>query len=190
MRSCTFGWWAVARQKRDNLTRLEREGWFELSDDFWRQPGEVRPKLRLLADTNVSRQLVEALRSDGVSVVTSQELNIAHVDDSELYGRAQQEQYVLLTKDADFSSDRNFPIGRGSGIIFLDSSRLTLNKDVGISLGFAWAKSFGGGWRGVKLRITSDKCYLKGPSSLGKNVTYEMAAFGTRLFVRELREGR
>ena len=91
---------------------------------------------------------------------------------------------------ADFWSDGNFPIGRGSGIIFLDSSRLTLNKDVGISLGFAWAKSFGGGWRGVKLRITSDKCYLKGPSYLGKNVTYEMAAFGTRLFVREVREGR
>jgi hypothetical protein len=66
---------------------------------------------------------------------------------------------------------------------------LTLNKDVGITLGFTWAKSFGGGWKGVKLRITSDKCYLKGPSHLGKTV-YEMAAFGGRLFVREVAEER
>lgn len=180
----------MAARKRDKLeTHLEQEGWFELSDDFC-QPGEIRSKLRLLADTNVPRGLVEALRSDGISVTTSQELNISQVDDSELYGRAQQEQCILLTNDADFWSDRKFPVGRGSGIIFLDSSRLTPNKDVGISLGFAWARSFGGGWRGVKLRITSDKCYLKGPSYLGKNVIYEMTAFGRRMFVREVPEER
>jgi predicted nuclease of predicted toxin-antitoxin system len=180
----------VAARKRDKLeNRLEEKGWFELSDDYWRQPGEVRAKLRLLADTNIPRGLVEALRSDGISVTTSQELNIAQVDDSELYGCAQRENRVLLTNDADFWSDRSFPVGRGRGIIFLDSSRLTLNKDVGITLGFTWAKSFGGGWKGVKLRITSDKCYLKGPSHLGKTV-YEMAAFGGRLFVREVAEER
>jgi Domain of unknown function (DUF5615) len=172
-------------KRRREEQRLEVEGWFPLSEDLWRQPKEMREKLRLLADTNVPLSLVEDLRSSNVSVATAQERCVAQVDDSELMAVAKKEGRVLLTKDADFWSDDKFPMNRVGGVIFLDSDDTFAGQSKGSAAAFWWAKSFGGGWSNAKMRITRDGFYLKSIDHGGKRITYEIKMIKNRIYVRE-----
>jgi len=168
-----------------NARQLEEGGWFELSDDLWRQPGEIREKLRILADTNVPRSLVEDLRRNRVAVATAQELGVAHVDDTELLGLANKKRRVLLTKDADFWSDDKFPLNRVGGLIYLDTDHAEAGESMGSAAAFWWARSFGGGWKHAKARVTREGFYLKWISHEGRIVGYEIRVFNRRIYARE-----
>ena len=53
----------VSRKKQQQ--DLEKSGWFELSEDMWRDPGEILPQPKLLADANLPWPLVDSLRNAG-----------------------------------------------------------------------------------------------------------------------------
>ena len=52
---------------RKRERRLDDEGWFRLTRDLWRAPGEVLPKLKLVADVNFPAPLVRVLRQRNIS---------------------------------------------------------------------------------------------------------------------------
>jgi len=56
----------------------------------------------LLADENISPDVVAALRRRGVDVTTATELGLGGASDAALLDRAASERRVILTHDADF----------------------------------------------------------------------------------------
>jgi len=69
------------RKQRTRVEDLSKEGWFPLSEDMWREPGEKPKKVRIAADANFPFGLVEILRRRGFEVKTAQELGLEKLSD-------------------------------------------------------------------------------------------------------------
>jgi predicted nuclease of predicted toxin-antitoxin system len=166
-----------------------QDEWFEVTDDMWRQPYELKTKLKLLADENLPHQVITELRSAHVLVKTAAENNLCGVSDTVLLTYTKNAGMVLLTLDADFWSDRNFPLKEGGGVIWLDVNDSDIQgalRAFGLIYG-TFAKSFGGNWsRGLKARACSDRFYLKMVSSEGRRIIYELKLDRRRLVAREV----
>lgn len=63
--------------------------------------------MRILADENCDREIVEALRNDGHDVVWASE-TFPSSEDLELYAIAVRDGLLLLTQDQDFSALQRF----------------------------------------------------------------------------------
>jgi hypothetical protein len=98
------------RKQKARENKLFEDGWFELSDDMWLDPGERPKNVRLVADANFPRGLVEVFRKRNIEVRTAQELGLHRLADEELLGRVLELGCVLITMDKDFWSDAKFPL--------------------------------------------------------------------------------
>lgn len=78
------------------------EGWFEVSEYLWREPGQKPEKQRLLADANLPRAITEALRQRGIEVRTAQELGIDRMPDEQIVQEAANRGLTVITLDRDF----------------------------------------------------------------------------------------
>lgn len=83
--------------------------------------------LRLLADENVYREIVEAIRTHGFDVKTADELGAAGAGDEEILDLARAEKRLLVTFDRDFSDVRYLPRDV-PGVIVLRLHRLTIER--------------------------------------------------------------
>jgi len=165
-----------------------QDEWFEHTEDLWRQPKELRSRLKLLADENVPQSLIVELKSARISVKTAAETNLCGLSDEKIFDYAKKTGMVLLSLDADFWSDRRFPLQQGGGVIWLnvdDNDVQGALRAFGLIYG-TFAKSFGGNWsRGLKARACPDRFFLKMISSAGCKVIYELRLKRRCLVARE-----
>ena len=75
--------------------------------------------MKLFADECIYQVTVEALRSWGHDVVTTQEQNLAGKVDEVQFQEAISQGRVLITNDLDFSNIRRYPPANHCGIIVL-----------------------------------------------------------------------
>jgi predicted nuclease of predicted toxin-antitoxin system len=173
------------RKKKRRSEELFEDGWFRISEDLWRDPGETPQKLRLLADANFRARLVEALRKRGVEVRTSQELNIHRLSDEEILLEAKNRGLVLITLDRDFWSDSRFPLQSAGRLIFVDATDESIAKTNGFELLIVLLQSWGGGQRHGKIRSTAESVYLKFRQKAGRRGVYEYKAMQPYIYARE-----
>jgi len=174
------------KEKIRSDARFE-EGWFEISDDMWRDPGERPRKLRLLADANFPSNLVRVLRKRGINVRTAQELGIHRLPDEQVLGEAARRELVLITLDRDFWSDDRFPLRSSGRLIFIDARGEGIADATGFELLVVLLKSWGGGVRHGKIRSTAESVYIKFLTDLGKRAVYEFRAIRPYIYAREYR---
>ncbi|HEV2247984.1 MAG TPA: DUF5615 family PIN-like protein [Terriglobia bacterium] len=165
--------------------RLEEQGWFTLTEDLWRSPGEVLPKLRLIADANFSSHLVKLMRQRNIVVRTAQDLQFEKLEDHELLRRVTASRCVLITMDQDFWSDRKFPLHLWGGLIYIDSRSMRFGVTLGFDLLTEFLASFGGGWDRLKIKASADKLHMKLISIQNNRVLYEVRVQHGAVFARE-----
>lgn len=174
------------KQKSREDELFETGGWFALSDDMWKDPGEKRKKLRMVADANFPIALVNSLKNRGIEVKTAQELRLEKLPDEELLRRVLELGHLLITMDGDFWSDGKFPLHKAGGVVFVDGEDEGIGNTEGFELLLAYLESFGGGWRKGKIRAASDRIYTKIVGHEGKRVMYEIKGFRPLIYAREV----
>lgn len=175
------------RKRKNREDELFREGWFPLSEDLWRAPGEKREKVRVVSDANFPIQLVEAMRRRKVEVKTAQELGLAKLADDELLRKVTEQGCLLITMDKDFWSDGKFPLHQRGAIVFVDGKDASIGRTDGFELLMVFLMSFGGGWTRGKIRASSERMLMK-LSVDGKKVAYEIKPFRPLIYAREVPE--
>lgn len=174
------------RKQKTREDKLFQDGWFELSDDMWLEPGEKPKKVRLVADANFPYQLVEVLREQKIEVKTAQELGLHRLADEELLRRVLELGYALITMDGDFWSDAKFPLTGPGGIIFVEGSDQRIGETEGFGLLVLFLLAFGGGWRKGKFKASSTGMVMKINGHEGKKVIYEFRGFRPLVYAREV----
>lgn len=85
-----------------------------------KMPPGPHKRLKLYADANIPRVVIDELKAAGLPVETAvQDGRSTHADES-IAQRTRQQHRVLLTLDRDFWNDRQHPLGQSPGIIFVD----------------------------------------------------------------------
>ena len=178
----------MASRRRDKIrndARFEGGGWFEVSEDLWREPGEKPRKLRLLADANFPSGLVEILRKRGIDVRTAQELRIHRFSDERILQEAGKRGLFLITLDRDFWSDERFPLQSSGRLIFVDARDDRIANTNGFELLVVLLRSWGGGHRYGKIRSTAESVYLRFLKDAATRAVYEFKAIRPHVYARE-----
>jgi predicted nuclease of predicted toxin-antitoxin system len=178
---------ASKRKQKIRSDAWFEDGWFEVSEDLWREPGEKPEKLRLFADANFPRGLVERLRNRGIEVQTAQELGIHRLPDEQILQEAAKRGLYLITLDRDFWSDERFPLRSSGRLIFVDAHDEHIADANGFELLVVLLKSWGGGHGHGKIRATAESVYLKFLPAVGKQAVYEFKAIRPYIYAREYR---
>jgi predicted nuclease of predicted toxin-antitoxin system len=126
-------------------------------------PGRHK-KLKLLADANVPRPIIEELREAGIVVTSVVEEGLASHPDENILQLSRKLDTVLLTLDRDFWVDRQHPLRKSPGIIFVD-----IPPDQGSKVIDGLAKFYGifaqrfplDCWGEMRARISEDSFVLK-----------------------------
>jgi len=167
----------------------EESEWFPFSEDLWREPKTLRPRLRLLADVHIPIGLISVLRSARVDVKTARELKCDRLSDLDLFEKAKRLRRVILTLDAGFWAERKYPLRRGGGIIVIDTGENSLAA-LAMAFGFFYAvfgRSFGGVWDdGGRVRAFSNRFLLRVRSIDGRAMTYDVRVIRGMLSAREI----
>jgi len=177
----------VASKRREKIRSDARfeDGWFEVSEDMWREPGEKPLRLRLLADANFPSGLVQVLRKRGIDVRTAHELKIHRLPDEQILQEAAKRGLFLITLDRDFWSDDRFPLQSSGRLIFVDARDEQIANTNGFELLVVLLKIWGGSHRHGKIRSTAESVYLKFLTVAGKQGMYEFKAIRPYLYARE-----
>ena len=72
------------------MSSIEDDEWLEITEDLFREPGTLPTKIKLYADANVSKQLVDAIRQADVSIHTVYEDRINTQAGSEYSGLGEE----------------------------------------------------------------------------------------------------
>jgi predicted nuclease of predicted toxin-antitoxin system len=176
----------MASKRKEKIRQDARfeDGWVQVSEDMWLEPGEKPQKLRLLADANFPRGLVERLRKHGIEVKTAQELGIHRLPDEQILQEAAERGLYLITLDRDFWQDQQFPLRSSGRLIFVDASDERIANTIGFEMLVILLKSWGGGRDHGKIRMTAESVYLKFLSDAGKQAIYEFKAIRPYIYAR------
>ena len=174
------------RKQKLREDKLSEEGWFRITSDLWTEFGEIKPKLRLVADENFPLPLVKLLRGRKIDIKTAQSLKLHTLADENLLPKVAELGYVLITLDRDFWSDEKFPLHQCGGVIFVVGEDERIGNTLGFELLIAFLKSMGGGMSHGKIRASSDSVYWKGTSSWTKKFVYEIKAIRPWIYAREV----
>ncbi len=134
--------------------------WHEfLWDEVPKMPPGPHKKIKMYAERNFPRPVVEELRAAGLSVEYAAEEGVAYQGhpDENIYQRAKKCGKVLVTMDGDFWNDRKHPVQKGPGIIFVDIPPDQPEKAIdGLARFYGlFAKYFSLDWWGeVKARVS------------------------------------
>lgn len=124
-------------------------------------------KWRLYADNNTEKEIVDQLRSSGMDVLwvaDKPELR-RQIDDSFHYQKARELRRYLITHDADFWNDRNFPLKECPGLIEIATRDIEIGKYLVVLL-----RKIVGDYNplpeplyldGVKIRVTNEGVTIK-----------------------------
>jgi hypothetical protein len=162
--------------------------WFEVSADYWLDPGEIRPKLRLLADHNVPMEVVLEFRQARIAVVTAAEAHVQRLSDDAVYEYCRREGLALLTGDTDFWKKRQYGPEKGGYVIVVrapGSGPWEFLRAFGPFFG-TFGRSFGGAHAtGLRVLATSRSFMLESLGHQGSRVRYEFKLHRRRLWARE-----
>lgn len=172
---------------------LEKEDsqseWFEISDDFWLDPGEIRPKLRLLADHNVPIEVVRECRGAKIDIRTASDLGVQKLDDDALYTYCRNARLALLTGDEDFWRKGQYGPEKGGYVIIVrvpNSKQAEFLRAFGLFFG-AFGRSFGGKLtRGLRVLAKPNSFTLEMVGISNSRVRYELRIEKRTLMAREL----
>jgi len=147
-------------------------GWFEVSETDWLPPLTPTKKLKLYADASVPVPIIKELRGAKIPVQSALEEGLSNLDDQAIIATAKKQGKVLLTMDADFWDDREFPLHQAHGIIFVDVSPSDIEgilAAVGL-LYRCFAERYPlDWWQGMKARATPESFVLKIHTWEGRN---------------------
>lgn len=174
------------KKTREREEKLMDDGWFAITSDIWREPGEILQKLKIIADANFPIQLVRLLRKRKFDVKTAQSLGWDKLSDKHLLQRVSKRGCVLITFDRDFWSDLKFPLHYPGSIIFIDGKDERIGRTEGFDLLCAFLLNYGGGWSRRKFRATSVSVLMKGISFENKKYVYEMRILRGGVYAREV----
>lgn len=73
--------------------------------------------IRFLIDEDMPRSTAKALRERGFDCLDVRDIGLRGPNDDVVYGRAQEENCILLTGDLGFSNTLKFPLGSHKGIV-------------------------------------------------------------------------
>jgi predicted nuclease of predicted toxin-antitoxin system len=83
-------------------------------------PPGPHKKLKLLADANIPKPLIDELRFAGIVVTSVAEEGLSSHPDGNILQLSRKLGTVLLTMDRDFWDDRRHPLRKSPGVIFVD----------------------------------------------------------------------
>jgi Domain of unknown function (DUF5615) len=180
------GWCKLPSKRKTRLRddRLFQEGWFPISSDLWTDFGEIKPKLRIVADANFPSPLIKLMRNRRIDIRTAQSLGLHRLSDEDLLQKVAQRGCVLITLDRDFWSDSKFPLHQKGGIIFVDGKKEAVGESLGFELMVVFMQSFGT-WNYGKFRATSKSLYSKIIVGGAKH-EYEIRPIRPGIYAREL----
>lgn len=163
--------------------------WFEISDDLWLDPKFVPKKLKLCADANIPRPIIEEIRQAGIPIRTATEDKAATHSDESILAWVRRCKRVLLTLDRDFWDDKKFPLQSVPGIIFIDvapNDFAAILRSFGLIFG-TFANSYPlDWWEQMKARVLPEGYVLKMRNWDGRTVEYAIKLKSGRIFAREL----
>jgi hypothetical protein len=175
--------------KRKNKIREDRlfeDGWFTISEDMWRDPGEVPRKVRLVADVNFPDPVIHEIEKRGIEVRKATELGLGRLADDDLLRRVSNEDCVLITMDADFWSDKKIPLHRCGGLVYVDADGASFRDSDGLELLIVMLKSLGGLRRGVKIKASTKQFFIKNIGDRGQRICYEIRPIRPAVYAREV----
>jgi hypothetical protein len=163
--------------------------WFEISDDYWLDPGETRPKLRLLADHNVPIEVVRECRRAKLDIKTAADLGVHRLDDQTLYDYCRKGRLALLTGDEGFWRKGQYRPEKGGYVIVVsvpNSRHEEFLRAFGLFFG-AFGRSFGGRLtKGLRVLAKPRSFFLEMIALSGSRVQYELKIERGVLWAREL----
>lgn len=93
-------------------------------------PQGPHKQLKLYADANILKPIIDELRAAGLVVYSVTEAGLGSHPDKSILQRARRASHVLLTMDRDFWDDRKHPLQKSPGIIFIDVAPGKLDKAI------------------------------------------------------------
>ncbi len=163
--------------------------WFEISDTDWLDPKFKPRKLKLLADVQMPKSVLDEIRGAGLAMATLDGASRRRPD-PEILRLAEAQGRVLLTLDADFWDDRRFPLQAvHRGLIYLaeppdEEDRIL--RAFGLVYG-CFAKSFPlDWWHSMKVKGTVGEFEIKMRTWEGKLARYRMKLRGGHVVAKEL----
>lgn len=175
-----------SKLRDDKLFR--EQGWFPISEDMWKEPGEVSRKLRFVSDVNVPASLLDRIRKRGTEIKTARELGFDKLADADLLRSVSAKRCVLITLDADFWSDKKIPLHHCGPVVQMESAHPKYADSDGFELLMVILESLGGLGRGVKFKSTSTQLYTKSIRDDGRKVKYEIKPIRPLIYAREVND--
>lgn len=152
---------------KDNI---DPHKWHEF---LWKEAPGLPPgshkRLKLLADANIPKPLIDELRSAGIVVTSVTEEGIASHPDRNILQLSKKLGTVLLTMDRDFWDDRQHPLLKSPGVIFVDVPPDQIERAIdGLAKFYGvFAQQFPlDWWDEMKAKVSEDSFVLK-------NITWE-----------------
>ena len=140
------------------MSKFSEHEWHEFP---WAQAPEMpagpHKKVKIYADVNIPRTLIDELRTAGLPIESAVEAGYSTHPDENICQQANKRRKVLLTMDRDFWNDRKHPPQKTRGIIFIDIPPDQPEKAIaGLARFYAlFAKYYPlNSWEGTKARIT------------------------------------
>jgi len=143
--------------KGNVMNQFSEYEWHEFPWDEVPQmlPGPHK-RLKIYADANIPRTVIDELMAVGLPVESAIKTGYSTHPDENIYQKAKKSNKVLLTMDRHFWNDKNYPLQKGGGIIFIDISPHQPGKAIdGLArFYFLFAKSYPlDWWENMKVRV-------------------------------------
>lgn len=174
------------------MNELQEYQWHEFPrDQAPAMPRRPHKKLKLCADANVPKAVVDELRAVGLVVDSVTESDLGPHPDKHILQHARKLGRVILTMDRDFWDDRKHPLQKSPGIIFIDVAPDQVDKAIeGLAKFYAlFAQAYPlDWWHETKARVTTNGFVIKSRSWEG-NVFKEQFKLtdSGRLLTRKIR---
>lgn len=153
------------------MNELQEYQWHEFPWD--KAPKLLRrryKKLKLCADANIPKPVIDELRAAGLVIDSVTESGLGRHPDENILQRARELGQVILTMDRDFWNDGKHPLQKSPGIIFIDIAPDQLDKAIEGLVKFyvLFAKAYPlDWWHELKCRVTANSFVIKGRSREG-----------------------
>jgi predicted nuclease of predicted toxin-antitoxin system len=144
---------------------MDEHSWHEfLPDNTVAMPPGPFKKIKLFADANIPQPLIDELRSAGLVVDCATDRHIATHPDKNIMKVVRKLGSILLTMDSDFWDDRQHPMQKTPGVIFVDLPPDQISRAIDALAKFyaLFAKEFPlDWWSETKARITDKSFTIK-----------------------------
>ncbi|OQX19255.1 MAG: hypothetical protein BWK75_05835 [Candidatus Altiarchaeales archaeon A3] len=83
-------------------------------------------RIKFLADENISKSVVDALRKKGYDIESIKEEKLFGISDREVINKAKKENRIILTHDKHFGNLLNYSFQSHRGVVFMEINHLSM----------------------------------------------------------------